>query len=130
MAQQFGQVAVEAAALLEAALDHQGWDHKTAYRRHDLELARLEVEHTALQEKIKGLRVDCQGYSEMQAEIEANKSKVEMEEELRLQVKDHMRNIESDEREGRRKMLKEEEKTLRRIKLGDPQAIESIDVNA
>ena len=50
-------------------MEHQGpWDHKTAYERHDLELARLEVEHTALQEKIKGMDHNV----EVQAEIEPN----------------------------------------------------------
>ena len=41
-----------------------------------------------------------------------------------------LRDIKSAEREGQRKMLKVEEKILQRIKLGDPQASQSIDVNA
>ena len=81
-------------------MQHQEWDHRTAYERNDLELARLEVELAALQEEFKGMdgRIDRQGYMEVHNKIEANKDEREVQEGQRHHVKAYIGEIESTER--------------------------------
>ena len=53
MAHRFSQAAADAVVALEVALSSQEWDHKAILKTHDFELARMEAEHTSMQDELQ-----------------------------------------------------------------------------
>jgi hypothetical protein len=102
MAHRFRQAAADAVVALEVALSSQEWDHKAILKTHYFELARMEAEHTSMQDELQTVDpalghdgLHSMQYRELSSKAKTIQTEMQTEELHKSKTQEFMRKIRS-----------------------------------